>query len=195
MNTKTSDPYAPYYKQFEHESAQDKEMYATIGRIVVAWGAAESVLAKLWWHKAFLSGVELSSNKVYRAPISEKLKSIRKLTPRDENRADLQLRQLERGFPELDADRHALVHGYLGITSKGPASINLRTDHTTFAGDLKPLLAWSVYLADVAHQSFGEATCAIYRGVDRIYLPDPEVPPRYVRANVAGVGKLTTAST
>lgn len=181
MSATSSDPHAPFYKQFEHESARDKAMYETIGRIVVAWGATDSALAKLWWHKAFESGVELPRDKVYRALLGDKLKALRKLIPTDGSRADQQLARLEEMLPILETDRHALVHGYLGLTAKGPASINLRTDHATFAADLKPLFEWSVYLADVAHQLFGEATCAIYSGLDRIYLPDPERPATYMR--------------
>lgn len=59
MGSDTSDPAAPFYNRFEHESGRETKMYETIGRIIVAWGAAENALAKLWWHLAFQDGMEL----------------------------------------------------------------------------------------------------------------------------------------
>jgi len=189
MSSRTSDLSAPFYKQFDGESVRDKAMYETIGRIVVAWGAAESALAKFWWHRSFESGRELSRDKVYRAPLAEKLSATRKLTPADGSRADQQLAILEGAFPNLESDRHALVHGYLGFTAKGPASINLRNDHATCAVDLDELFEWSVYLADVAHQLHREATSAIYSGEERIFVPDPTAPAPYVRTVIPGLAK------
>jgi len=187
MSARTSDPAAPFYKQFDGESASDTKMYQTIGRVIVAWGAAENALAKLWWHKSFERGRELSRDKIYRAPLSEKLAQLRKLTPADGDRPDVQLARLERAFPNLEPDRHALVHGYLGFTAKGPASINLRNAHATCAVDLDQLFEWSVFLADVAHQLHAEATCAIYSGVERVFLPDPVEPAPYERTSVPGL--------
>lgn len=175
------DPYARFYHPSKADGQRTLEMYETIGRIVVAWGAAETVLAKLWFHKAFEAGKELRPEKLYSAKTADKLKALRRLIPRDDSRADVQLQRIETAMPDLEPDRHALVHGYLSITAKGPAVLNLRNDRLAFAIDLPSLLAWAVYLADVAHQLYEEATVRIYRGEDRILQPDPVPPPPYTR--------------
>jgi len=183
---KASNPYARFYHRSDSDGSNVARMYETIGRIVVAWGSAETVLAKTWWHRAFEAGAELRRDKVYRAPTSEKLAELRKLIPSDGSRADLQLQRLEAAMPDLEADRHALVHGYLSMTAKGPAVVNLRNDKLAFAIDLPGFSQWSVYVADVAHQLYEEATVSIYRGEERLLLPDPVPPPPYIRSSVAG---------
>lgn len=181
-----SDPFARFYHRSDADGPRIQEMYETIGRIVVAWGAAETVLAKLWFHTAFDSGKELRPDKLYSAKTTDKLKALRKLIPNDGSRADLQLRRIEAAMLDLEPDRHALVHGYLSITAKGPAVLNLRNDRLAFAIDLPGLLAWAIFFADVAHQLYEEATVRLYRGEDRIYLPDPIEPPAYTRTTVGG---------
>ncbi|GEM71118.1 hypothetical protein SAQ01S_08840 [Sphingomonas aquatilis NBRC 16722] len=180
------DPYARFYHLSLADGPRVAEMYQTIGRIVVAWGAAETVLAKLWFHKALEAGKEMRSDKVYSATTSGKLKALRKLIPVDGSRADVQLQRVESAMPDLEPDRHALVHGYLSVTAKGLAVLNLRNDRLAFAIDLPALLAWAIYLADVAHQMFEEATVHTYRGANKLRLPDPVPPLPYIRTSVEG---------
>lgn len=173
------DPFARFYRQYPDDPSHWREMLERVGRIVITWGAMENALAKLWWHLAFEAGRELDPEKVYREPLSGKIAKIRKLVPRDGARRDLQLARIEAAVLVVEPDRHALVHGYLGLTSRGPASVNLKDGHRTY-GDRLPLLKeWAEYLADVAHQLHEEATCHIYRGVDQIFLPDPVEPAAY----------------
>ncbi len=183
---KKGDPFARFYHQNADDPAHWRLMFEQIGRIIVAWGAAENALAKLWWHMAFNAGKELSRNKVYIAPIAEKLKELRKLVPYDGSRTDMQLARVEAVMPDLELDRHALVHGYLSMTAKGPAVLNLRNDRLAFAIDLPGFLAWAIFLADVAHQLYEEATVHIYHGQDRILLPDPIQPAPYERSILSG---------
>lgn len=181
-----TDPFARFYHWSVSEGPHIQEMYAAIGRIVVAWGAAETVLAKMWWHKAFEAGTELDPGKLYNARTTDKFKALRKLIPSDGARPDIQLQRIERPMLDLEPDRHALVHGYLSMTAKGPAVLNLRNDRLAFAIDLPGLLVWAIFFADVAHQLYEEATVRLYRGEDRIYLPDPIKPPVYARTMVSG---------
>lgn len=181
-----NDPYARFYHLSAADGPRVAEMYETIGRIVVAWGAAETVLAKLWFHEAFEAGTELRPDKLYSAKTADKLKALRKLIPNNGSRADVQLGRIEAAMPDLEPDRHALVHGYLAMTAKGPAVLNLRNDRLAFAIDLPALLAWAIYIADVAHQMFEEATVHVYRGLDELRLPDPVPPPPYTRTSVGG---------
>lgn len=180
------DPFARFYHRSDADGPHTTAMYETIGRIVIAWGAAETVLAKMWWHAAFESGEELQPDKLYNATTTNKLKALRKLIPDDGTRADAQLQRIEGAMLDLEPDRHALVHGYLSITAKGPAVLNLRNDRLAFAIDLPSLLAWATFFADVAHQLYEEAAVRLYRGEDRIYLPDPVEPPPYIRTTVSG---------
>lgn len=180
------DPYARFYHRSAADGSRVSEMYETIGRIVVAWGAAETVLAKLWFYKAFEVGTELRPEKLYRAKTADKLKALRRLIPSDGGRADVQLQRIEAAMPDLEPDRHALVHGYLSMTAKGPAALNLSNDRLALAIDLPGLLAWAIYLADVSHQLYEEATVRLYRGDDRLFLPDPVAPTPYVRSAVDG---------
>lgn len=175
-----------WYHCPEGESAAERQVVETVGRIVIAWGATDTVLSKLWWHLAFEAGQAIDRDRAYRSTLDDKLKGIRKLVQRDGSRRDLQLQKVEAAVPDFKEDRHALAHGYVAMTARGPAAINMRTDRTAMALDLPSLLAWSAYIADVAHQMYEEETVQYYRGETRIYLPDPERPPTHVRTPIPG---------
>ena len=175
-----------WYHRPDGESAAEREIVELVGRIVIAWGAIDTVMAKLWWHLAFEAGQEIDRDRAYRATLDDKLKAIRKLVLRDGGRRDFQLHRLEVGIPEYKDDRHALAHGYIGMTARGPAAINLRTDRAAMAIDLPSLHAWSAFFADVAHQMYEEETVRYYRGEERLYLPDPLEPPPHKRTPIPG---------
>lgn len=175
-----------WYHRPEGESAKEREVIEMIGRIVVAWGAADSVLSKLWWHLAFQAGGEIDRDKAYRSTLDDKLKALRRFVPSNGGRRDAQLTRLETLIPDFKEDRHALAHGYVGMTARGPAAINLRNDRLALAIDLPSLHAWSAYIADIAHQMLEEETIHYYRSDDRIFLADPVAPAPFVRTELPG---------
>lgn len=136
--------------------------YATIGRFITTIASAESVTAKLWWHRSFLRGVPLTSEKVQRTPMAEKLSKLRTLVVRDGSRLDQQLTGLEHGFSRVCDTRHTLVHGFTSDAELEPSTINLRNDHQVWMRDLPQLMPWAEYLYDLAIQAYTDDTRGIY---------------------------------
>jgi hypothetical protein len=136
--------------------------YADIGRFITTIASAESVTAKLWWHRSFLAGATLTTAKVQRAPMSEKLAKLRELVVRDGSRLDQQLAGMEEGFLRVSAARHTLVHGFTSEAGLTPSAINLRNDHKVWMRDLPQLLPWADYLCRLTIQAYGDATRGIY---------------------------------
>ncbi|MED5545094.1 MAG: hypothetical protein VYD90_07575 [Pseudomonadota bacterium] len=144
--------------------------YATVGRFITTIASAESVTAILWWHQSFLAGVTLTSEKVQRTPMAEKLSKLRDLVQRDDSRLDQQLIGLESGFSRVCEARHTLVHGFFSEAGLHPSAINLRNDHQVGMRDISRLLPWADYLCKLAIQAYTDAT----RG---IYEPEQDMPP------------------
>ena len=136
--------------------------YAEIGRFITTIASAESVTAKLWWHQSFSAGVTLTTEKVQRTPMAEKLKNLRSLTACNGSRLDQQLNGLENGFSRVSEPRHTLVHGFTSEAGLHPSAINLRNDHQVWMRDLPELLPWADYLCRLAIQAYADATRGIY---------------------------------
>ena len=77
-----------WYHRPEGESAAEREIFELVGRIVIAWGAIDTVLSKLWWHLAFEAGGEIDRDRAYRSTLDDKIKEIRKLVAKDGSRRD-----------------------------------------------------------------------------------------------------------
>lgn len=144
--------------------------YADIGRFITTIASAESVTAKLWWHQSFSAGVTLTTEKVQRTPMAEKLTKLRDLVSRDGSRLDQQLNGLEEGFSRVKESRHTLVHGFTSEAGLHPSAINLRNDHQVWMRDLPQLLPWADYLCRLAIQAYNDATRGIYES-------NQDIPP------------------
>jgi len=144
--------------------------YADIGRFITTIASAESVTAKLWWHQSFSAGITLTTEKVQRTPMADKLAKLRDLVARDGSRLDQQLIGLEDGFSRVSEPRHTLVHGFTSEAGSHPSAINLRNDHQVWMRDLPQLLPWADYLCRLAIQAYGDAT----RGT---YEAEQDMPP------------------
>lgn len=136
--------------------------YADIGRFITTIASAESVTAKLWWHMSFSAGVTLTTGKVQRTPISQKLRRLREFVARDGSRLDQQLSGLEEGFSRVSEARHTLVHGFTSEAGFHPSAINLRNDHQVWMRELPQLLPWADFLCRLAIQAYSDATRGIY---------------------------------
>jgi hypothetical protein len=136
--------------------------YADIGRFITAIASAESATAKLWWHQSFSAGITLTTEKVQRTPMTDKLAMLRELVARDGSRLDQQLAGLTDGFSRVVESRHTLVHGFTNEVGLHPSAINLRNDHQVWMRDLPQLLPWADYVCRIAIQAYGDATRGIY---------------------------------
>ncbi len=147
--------------------------YADIGRFITAIASAESVTAKLWWHQSFLVGVTLTTEKVQRTPMADKLERLRDLVARDGTRLNQQLTGLRNGFSRVVESRHTLVHGFTSEAGLRPSAINLRNDHQVWMRDLPQLLLWADYLCRLAIQAYNDATRGIYEAEQGMPPPEP----------------------
>jgi len=136
--------------------------YAAIGRFITDIASAETVIGKLWWHQAFVTGSPVATEKIQGAGMTAKLKNLRRLVSGG-SRLEQQCVGLELGHSRVSAARNTLAHGFTSQAGPAPFALNLKDEHQVFMSDLPQLLPWAAYLCELAIQAYADATRGIYQ--------------------------------